>query len=80
MVVSGGILEGLTGMEVAGRCHARKSVVAIGHLHWWFFYRYIIQQPLKDDFLQVFFFEKKFLLKNVRSGVNKKNSLFGGRL
>jgi hypothetical protein len=40
---------------------------------------YIIQEPLKDDFLQFCFSEKAFLKKNVRSGVSKKNCLFWGR-
>jgi hypothetical protein len=37
-----------------------------------FFSVYIIQEPLKDDFLQFCFSEKAFLEKNVRSGVSKK--------
>ncbi len=39
---------------------------------------YIIQEPLKDDFLQFCFFEKTFLQKNVKSGVSKKKVFFAG--
>jgi hypothetical protein len=43
-----------------------------------FFSVYIIQEPLKDDFLQFCFSEKAFLEKNVRSGVSKKIVFLGG--
>ena len=39
---------------------------------------YIIQEPLKDDFLQFCFSEKALLEKNVRSGVSKKIVFFRG--
>jgi hypothetical protein len=42
------------------------------------FFLYIIQEPLKDDFLQFCFFEKIFLQKNVRSGASKKIVFLGG--
>ncbi len=43
------------------------------------FYLYIIQQPLKDDFLYFFLFLNKFSLQNFRSGVSKKEVFFGRR-